>query len=73
MITKGIILAGGKGTRLKPFTNILPKPLMPIGDKSILEIIIEQLSQLGISDIYISCGYLSHLIKAIFELVSVIF
>ena len=64
---QAIILAGGKGTRLKPFTNILPKPLMPIGDKSILEIIIEQLSQLGISDIYISCGYLSHLIKAIFE------
>ena len=53
---QAIILAGGKGTRLKPFTNI-SKPLMPIGDKSILEIIIEQLSQLGISDIYISCGY----------------
>ena len=42
-----MILAGGKGTRLGPFTTILPKPLLPIGDRAILEIVIEQLRERG--------------------------
>ncbi|MDX6507676.1 MAG: NDP-mannose synthase, partial [Gaiellaceae bacterium] len=42
--TRVVILAGGRGTRLAPYTSVLPKPLMPIGDRAILEIVIEQLA-----------------------------
>ncbi len=65
--TKAIILAGGRGTRLAPYTSILPKPLMPIGDRSILEVVVEQLSDQGITDVTFCVGYLSHLIRAVFE------
>ena len=51
MIKRAIILAGGKGTRLKPFTKILPKPLMPIGKFTILEIVIRQLKYYGFKNI----------------------
>jgi NDP-mannose synthase len=65
--TRAIILAGGRGTRLAPYTSILPKPLMPIGDRSILEIVVEQLAEHGFTDITFSVGYLSHLIRAVFD------
>jgi NDP-sugar pyrophosphorylase family protein len=65
--TKAVILAGGRGTRLAPYTSILPKPLMPIGDRSILEVVVEQLADYGLTDITFSVGYLSHLIRAVFE------
>ena len=45
--TRAVILAGGRGTRLAPYTSVLPKPLMPIGDRAILEIVIEQLAGYG--------------------------
>jgi NDP-sugar pyrophosphorylase family protein len=61
---QAIILAGGKGRRLLPFTTVLPKPLMPIGDYPILEIILRQLKNAGIEDITISTGYLHELICA---------
>jgi len=61
---KAIILAGGKGRRLHPFTTTIPKPLFPVGNKSILQIIIEQLRGSGITDITISIGYLGELIEA---------
>lgn len=64
---QAIILAGGKGTRLKPYTITFPKPLMPIGDTPILEIIIKQLKYYGINDIIMAVGYLSELIKAYFN------
>lgn len=64
---KAVILAGGRGTRLAPYTSILPKPLMPIGDRAILEIVVEQLVRHGFSDIAFSVGYLSHLIRAVFD------
>ena len=64
---KAVILAGGRGTRLAPYTSILPKPLMPIGDRSILEIVVHQLAECGITDITFSVGYLSHLIRAVFD------
>jgi NDP-mannose synthase len=65
--TKAVILAGGRGTRLAPLTSILPKPLMPIGERSILEIILDQLIENGFLDITLSVGYLSHLIRAVVE------
>jgi NDP-mannose synthase len=61
---QAIILAGGKGRRLLPYTTVLPKPLMPIGDYSILEIILRQLQKAGFDDIVISTGYLNELIRA---------
>lgn len=65
--TKAVILAGGRGTRLAPYTSILPKPLMPIGDRSILETVVEQLDDHGFTDITFCVGYLSHLIRAVFD------
>ena len=54
---KAIILAGGLGTRLKPFTNVIPKPLMPIGEKAILEIQVEQLVRYGFDQIFLATNY----------------
>lgn len=63
---KAVILAGGKGTRLKPYTTVFPKPLMPVSDKPILEIIINQLKAYDIKDIIITTGYLGELIVTFF-------
>ena len=63
---KTVILAGGKGTRLKPYTSVLPKPLMPLGDQAILEIVIRQLARQGFTHITLSVGHLAHLIEAVF-------
>jgi NDP-mannose synthase len=63
---KAIILAGGKGTRLKPFTSLIPKPLVPVGDKSILEILIGGLKKAGITDLVLCVNHMSRLIKAYF-------
>ena len=65
--TKAVILAGGRGTRLAPYTSVLPKPLMPIGDRSILEIVVAQLASCGFTDVTFCVGYLSHLIRAVFD------
>jgi NDP-sugar pyrophosphorylase family protein len=64
---RAVILAGGRGTRLAPYTSILPKPLMPIGERSILEIVVDQLARQGFNDIVFCVGYLSHLIRAAFH------
>jgi NDP-sugar pyrophosphorylase family protein len=64
---KTIILAGGKGTRLRPYTTVLPKPLMPLGDRAILEFVIQQLVEHGLVDITLSVGHLAHLIEAVFR------
>jgi len=63
---KAIILAGGKGTRLAPYTTILPKPLLPVGEKPILEIVIRQLVHFGFDNITLAVGHLSGLIEAYF-------
>jgi len=63
---KTVILAGGRGTRLKPYTTVFPKPLMPVGDKPILEIIIRQLKSHGLEDIVIAVGHLGELIMSFF-------
>jgi NDP-mannose synthase len=61
-----VILCGGRGTRLGPFTTILPKPLLPIGDHAILEVVVHQLSAAGFGDLVFAIGYLGHLIEAVF-------
>lgn len=63
---KAVILAGGKGTRLAPYTTVLPKPLMPVGDMPILEILIRQLRHHGVTDIVLCVGYLAPLLEAYF-------
>lgn len=64
---RAIILAGGKGTRLRPYTTLIPKPLVPLGGKySILEIIILQLRKAGFTHITLAVNHLSHLIMAYF-------
>lgn len=62
-----VIMAGGKGTRLDPFTKILPKPLVPIHDKPIIEHIISRFKAVGIHDFYATVNYKSRILKAYFE------
>lgn len=66
MSKRAIILAGGLGTRLKPYTTVLPKPLVPVGEYPILEIIIRQLAKSGYEKITIAINHKAHLIKAFF-------
>lgn len=63
---KAVILAGGKGTRLKRYTAIIPKPLVPIGNKAILEILIGRLRKCGITDLTLCVNHLAELIMAYF-------
>ena len=58
-----VIMAGGKGTRLRPLTNIIPKPLIPIGDKTILEEIMDQFESIGCDNFYMSINYKSDMIR----------
>lgn len=62
-----IIMAGGQGTRLEPFTSILPKPLIPIGDKTIIEIIIEKFLDYQVRRFYVSVNFKARIIKSYFE------
>ena len=61
---QAVVLAGGKGTRLYPYTATFPKPLVPLGNKPIIEMVIDQLCESGVSRITICIGYLSHLVRA---------
>ncbi len=63
---KAVILAGGTGTRLRPYTTILPKPLMPVGNYPISEILVRQLRHYGVNEITFAVGYLNQLIEAYF-------
>ena len=63
---RAVILAGGQGARLRPYTTILPKPLMPVGNYPIAEIIVRQLRYYGIENITFAVGYLHQLIEAYF-------
>ncbi|MBN2048444.1 MAG: NTP transferase domain-containing protein [Anaerolineaceae bacterium] len=64
---KAVVLAGGKGTRLAPYTTILPKPLMPIGEMPILEILIHQMNHAGVDEIILTVGHLASLLEAFFQ------
>lgn len=63
---RGVILAGGRGTRLQPFTVSFPKPLMPLGDTPVVEVLIQSLLRSGISDITLTLGHLAELVQAYF-------
>jgi NDP-mannose synthase len=63
---RAVILAGGKGTRLMPYTTVLPKPLMPIGDMPILEVVLRQLKVAGIDRVTMAVGHLAELLQAFF-------
>jgi len=62
-----VIMAGGKGTRMEPFTKVLPKPLIPIGDKTIAELIMEQFALYGVDTYYYTLNYKGEMIKAYFN------
>lgn len=62
-----VVMAGGSGTRMEPFTNILPKPLIPIQGRPIIEVIMNKYKKYGVKTFYISVNYKSHIIKAYFD------
>jgi len=64
---RAVILAGGRGTRLAPYTYVLPKPMMPIGDKAILEILLRQMKRAGINHVVLTVGHLAGLMRAFFQ------
>ena len=64
---KAIVLAGGRGTRLAPYTHILPKPLVPIGDMPILEVLLRQMKRHGITDVTLTVGHLAPLLESYFQ------
>jgi len=65
MNVRAVILAGGKGTRLRPLTAVFPKPLVPLGNKPIIEVLLRRLKAYGLEDVTICTGYLAELIKAV--------
>ena len=66
-MTRAVVLAGGFGMRLRPYTAVLPKPLMPIGDRPVLDIVVRQLRHHGFERLTIATGYLAELIEAFFR------
>ena len=62
---KAVLLAGGKGTRLRPLTAVFPKPLVPVGHKPIIEVLLAKLKNAGLTDVTISTGYLAELVMAL--------
>jgi dTDP-glucose pyrophosphorylase len=62
-----VIMAGGQGTRLAPFTSVLPKPLIPVGDRTVIEIIIDQFLPYGLDRFHLSINYKSKILKSFFE------
>lgn len=62
---EAVILAGGKGTRLQPYTNEVPKPLVPLGNRPIIEILLRQLRKSGVSKVHVAVNHLAHLIVAV--------
>lgn len=62
-----VIMAGGEGTRMAPFTHVLPKPLIPIGNRTMIEMIMDEYAKFGLSEFYVSLNHKSRIIKAYFE------
>jgi len=66
-MTKAFILCGGMGTRLRPYTYNIPKPMLPLGRKPILEFVVQNLKANGITDLVMTVGYLKEQIRDYFE------
>ena len=64
---RAVILAGGKGTRLAPYTAVLPKPLMPVGDMPILELLLRRLVRAGVAHVTLAVGHMAPLLMAYFQ------
>ena len=64
MFKYGFIMAGGQGKRLRPLTSAIPKPLLPVGDKPIIQLIIEHMKEYGIVDIFVSVNYKKEIVKS---------
>lgn len=64
---RAVVLAGGLGMRLRPYTAVLPKPLMPVGDRPVLDIVVRQLNHHGFDRVTMATGYLAELIEAFFR------
>jgi NDP-mannose synthase len=65
MVRTAVILAGGRGSRLAPYTTVIPKPLLPVGERAILEIVLRQLGAAGVQDVVMAVGHLAHLVEAV--------
>jgi NDP-sugar pyrophosphorylase family protein len=65
MARRAVILAGGKGSRLAPYTTVLPKPLLPVGDRAILDVVVHQLRDFGFHEVTLAVGHLAHLVRAV--------
>lgn len=66
-IDTAVVMAGGEGMRLRPYTMILPKPLMPLGDRPLLEVLVCQLRNAGIRRVIVSVNHLAHLIRSVLD------
>ena len=65
MTRRAVVFAGGRGSRLAPYTTVIPKPLLPVGDRPILEILLRQLGASGLDDVTLAVGHLAHLVRAV--------
>lgn len=65
-VTQAVIMAGGKGTRLHPYSALLPKPLMPLGDMPVMELLLRRLRRAGVTDVILAVSHLRHLLEAYF-------
>jgi NDP-mannose synthase len=66
IVTQAVIMAGGKGTRLHPYSALFPKPLMPLGDMPVLELLLRRMQRAGVTDVIIAVNHLGRLIRAFF-------
>src|ERR1700726_4565212 len=66
IVTQAVIMAGGKGTRLHPYSALFPKPLMPLGDMPVLELLLRRMQRAGVTDVIIAVNHLGRLIEAFF-------
>jgi len=64
---KAVVMAGGLGMRLRPLTSIIPKPLLPLGDRSILEILLRNLERCGVTDVFLATNYMSEYFETYFR------
>src|SRR3954469_16086253 len=66
LVRQAVIMAGGKGTRLHPYSALFPKPLMPLGDMPVLELLLRRMKKAGVTDVILAVKHLRHLIEAFF-------